>query len=218
MAEDRQVSPWSDDGSQQRGWADQQAGLYLTPDQSLVDDDARSFNRGTALESDRSYRPAPKATLTWTPRRDLIWEPGSQQDLGRLATDDAIQAIMRVQSLVYDLPDSQGPVAGDPRTLGSRWHAADFATVTLDIDGDRRRLFDAKLRSVLNPASISVVSTSQPLRVSCGRCRPKQRNRSSAISTTWRRPRSKTSRSGPRTACRKRSTLPASRATCFGRM
>ncbi|MBB3734042.1 hypothetical protein [Nonomuraea dietziae] len=169
MAEDRQVSPWSDDGSQQRGWADQQAGLYLTPDQSLVDDDARSFNRGTALESDRSYRPAPKATLTWTPRRDLIWEPGSQQDLGRLATDDAIQAIMRVQSLVYDLPDSQGPVAGDPRTLGSRWHAADFATVTLDIDGDRRRLFDAKLRSVLNPASISVVSTSQPLR---GELRP----------------------------------------------
>ncbi|MEV4116501.1 hypothetical protein [Nonomuraea sp. NPDC049695] len=169
MAEDRQVAPWSDDGSSQRGWADQQADLYLTPDKSLVDDDARSFYRGTALESDRSYRPPPKAGRAETPRRDLIWEPGSQQDLGRLATDDAIQAIMRVRSLVYDLPDSQGPMVGDLPTLGGRWHVADFATVTLDVDGDRRRLFDAKLRSVLNPASINAVSTSQPLR---GELRP----------------------------------------------
>ncbi|GAA2695661.1 hypothetical protein GCM10010412_088700 [Nonomuraea recticatena] len=91
MAEDRHVAPWSDNGEQRRGWADEQVNQFLDPDKHLVDADARNFARGSSIESDRSYRPPPRGAITWVPRRDLIWEPGSQQDLARLHPDDAVK-------------------------------------------------------------------------------------------------------------------------------
>ncbi|MFI7643530.1 hypothetical protein [Nonomuraea sp. NPDC049400] len=164
---DREVNPWIH--REDRTWGDGHADQVVGPDRSQLDVDAQQFRSGPVIKSDRSQRPPPKGQLGVRPRRDLIWEPGSKEDLAKLQRDgelhsgDWAQAVLRVQSLVYDLPDSEGQLAGDPVKLGSTWREADFALVSLDAAGQQRRLFENQLRSVINPLSRNLLTVTPQL-------------------------------------------------------
>ncbi|MEV1176669.1 hypothetical protein [Nonomuraea sp. NPDC049784] len=161
---DREVDAWTH--RVDRTWGDGHAEEVAGPDRRQVDDDARQFDSGPTIKADRSHRPPPKAQLDVRPRRDIIWEPGSKDDLvalqhdGQAGSGDLAQAVMRVQSLVYDLHSSEGRLAGDPKKIG-KWYEADFALVSLDELGQRRLSFEGELRSLINPSRNLLTVTAQ---------------------------------------------------------
>lgn len=152
---DREVDAWSP--RVDRAWGDGHAEEVAAPDRRQVDADARQFDSGPTIKADRSDRPPPKAQLDVRPRRDIIWEPGSKDDLvalqrdGQAGSGDLAQAVMRIQSLVYDVHSSEGKLVGNHKKIG-KWYEADFALVSLDELGQQRLAFESELRALIKPS------------------------------------------------------------------
>lgn len=137
------VGPWDNSNNPERAWPDGVPNVYNRPHPSTYDENYVA-PEPQAVSGIRDIRPAPAPPPR--PRRDLIWEPGTLSDINRLSPSDQQMAVMRVHSLIYDLPGSGGPLIGDPAKIGGTWHEARFASV---VSSPEMEEFERRLRMAL---------------------------------------------------------------------
>ncbi|WP_424532513.1 hypothetical protein ACOZ38_19800 [Sphaerisporangium viridialbum] len=141
----RAAGAWDSTDNPERAWADGAPNVYNRPDPATYDENARDFGPlQNPVSAVRDVRPPPSPPPL--PRNDLVWEPGSLDDLNALPDADRQQAMWRIHSVVYDLPGARGMLIGDPDKIGGSWLEASFAVRSRGAADLDRAAFARRLR------------------------------------------------------------------------